>query len=431
MVQHKSSRGLVVLTLPALVASAISGSAAAAGFALWEQNAAGIGNAFAGSAALAEDASTIYFNPAGMVMLPGRSFVVGADVVGTSNGFNNNASVAAAGRPLGGNGGDAGGWAVIPFGYLSWQVSPTIFLGVGMGAPFGLKTEYDSGWIGRFQATKSEIKSINLNPSLAWKVNDQFSLGFGVSYQRFEAELGNMVSLGANGEIDAKVTGDDDSWGWNIGALFKLSPSTRIGASYRSAITQKIEGDASFGRTGNAAVDAFINANLPNGAIKANIKLPDSFIFSVVQQLTDKWEMVGDVSWTGWSNIPRLQIYRTSGALLSQEELQWDDTWRVALGGNYKYNDQWKIRFGIAYDQTPVNDTYRAPRLPDEDRTWFSIGAQYKPNKDATIDFGYSYLFIKDASINNNSGSQLTKGLINGNYDSHTHILGIQYSQGF
>ena len=441
MQQNKSLPPLFVRVLPPLIASVFSGTAAAGGFGLYEQNASGLGNAFAGSAAVAQDASTIYFNPAGMAMLPGRSFVAGVDVLRTSNEFSNNASVAAAGRPLGGNGGDAGGWAGIPFGYLSWQLSPTVFLGVGLGAPFGLKTEYDSGWIGRFQATKSEIKSINLNPSLAWKVNDQFSLGFGVSYQRFEAQLGNKVNVltvvggvpVSLGEIDAKVTADDDSWGWNFGALFTVSPSTRIGASYRSTIKQKLEGDVSFGRTGNAAVDAGISANplLANGPAKADVKLPDSFILSVVQQLTDKWEMVGDVVWTGWSNIPRLEIYRTNGALLSVEELQWDDTWRVALGGNYKYNDQWKIRFGLAFDESPVNDTYRAPRLPDSDKWWLSIGAQYKPNKDAAIDFAYTYLIIDDASINNSRGSVPRYGLINGEYDSSTHILGIQYSQSF
>lgn len=433
----KARTHLVIRTLPLLLAGLFSGSASAAGFGLLEQNASGIGNAYAGSAALADDASTIFFNPAGMTRLAGRSFAVGADAVRPSNKFRNNGSIGALGRPAGGDGGDAGDWAGIPFGYLSWQLSPSLFVGLGLSAPFGLKTEYDPGWIGRFQATKSEIVSININPSVAWKVNDMVSLGLGVSYMRFEAELGNKVSLGAAGEIDAKVQGDDDAWGWNVGALFQISPSTRIGAAYRSSIKQHLEGDVSFGRTGVALVDAGIAANpaLANVGIRADIELPDSFTLSVVQQLTDRWEMVGDLSWTGWSKIPRLQIYRSSGALsgtlLSQEELQWRDTYRVALGGNYKYNDQWKFRFGIAWDQSPVGDTYRAPRLPDNDRTWLAVGAQYKPNKDAAIDFGYTYIFVKDAPINNNAGAQATKGLLRGEYESNVHVLGVQYAQSF
>ena len=169
----KARTHLVIRTLPLLLAGLFSGSASAAGFGLLEQNASGIGNAYAGSAALADDASTIFFNPAGMTRLAGRSFAVGADAVRPSNKFRNNGSIGALGRPAGGDGGDAGDWAGIPFGYLSWQLSPSLFVGLGLSAPFGLKTEYDPGWIGRFQATKSEIVSININPwwpgrSMTW-----------------------------------------------------------------------------------------------------------------------------------------------------------------------------------------------------------------------------------------------------------------------
>ncbi|MBI4755939.1 MAG: outer membrane protein transport protein [Betaproteobacteria bacterium] len=424
---------IVVRLLPAVIAGLFSGTAGAAGFQLLEQNASGIGNAYAGTAAVAQDASTIFFNPAGMTMLPGRNFAAGVDAVRPSAQFSNNGSIAAAGRPAGGNGGDAGDWALIPHGYLSWQLTPALFVGVGVGAPFGLATEYDPTWVGRFQAVKSEIKSINLNPSVAWKVNDKVSLGLGINYQRLEAELTSKASLGPTGEIDAKIEGDDDSWGWNAGALFQVSPSTRVGVAYRSAIKYTLEGNANFGRTGVALIDAALNANpaVANGPIKADIKMPDSFTISVAQQLTDRWEMLGDLSWTGWSKIQSLQIYRTSGALLTKEELQWRDTLRLSFGGNYKMSDQWKLRFGIAFDQSPVGDQYRAPRLPDNDRTWLSVGAQFKPSKTAALDFGYAYLWVKEGSINNNQGSQLTKGLLLGNYDNDVHILGVQYSQSF
>lgn len=422
MKQYNQKTTLNFRALPVLVASLFSGTASAAGFQLLEQNASGLGNAFAGSAAVAEDASTVFWNPAGMALLPGKQFVVGVDAVRPSAKFSNSGSVAATGRPLGSNGGDAGDWGGVPFGYFTMQIAPSLTFGLGLSAPFGLKTEYDSDWAGRFLAVKSEIKTININPSIAWKVNDQVSLGFGVNWQRVDAELTRKVNAVA-AEPLAKIEADDDAWGYNLGAIFQVSPTTRIGASYRSEIKYDLTGNATFEAPASAL----------NTPIKADIKLPDVFILSAVQQLGDKWEMLGDISWTGWSKLEKLTIKRASGTTLTEENLQWRDTFRVAFGANYKYSDQWKIRMGIAFDQSPVEDQFRLPRVPDNDRTWLSIGAQYKPSKESAIDFGYTYIFIKDAPINANGGVTTipTNGTLRGDYDSNVHILGVQYAQSF
>ena len=173
----------------AVLASLFAASGAhAAGFALIEQSASGMGNAFAGGAAAAEDASTVYFNPAGMTYIDGTQIVGALHLIKPSAEFNNSGSVAGTARLLGGNGGDAGDLAFVPNFYAVTDIVPSVKLGLGINAPFGLKTEYDNGWLGRFQALKSEVKTININPAVAFKVNDQLSLGFGVSAMWMQAE---------------------------------------------------------------------------------------------------------------------------------------------------------------------------------------------------------------------------------------------------
>lgn len=410
--------------LPVMLAALFSGAAGASGFQLLEQNASGLGNAFAGSAAVAQDASTVFFNPAGMALLPqGKSFAIGVDAIQPSAKFHDAGSVLATGRPAGGEGGDAGDLAFVPHGYFSMSVNPKLSIGLGVSAPFGLKTEYAPDWQGRFLAIKSDVKTVNINPSVAYKVNDQIALGLGVNYQRLDAELTNRVNLGLL-ESFARIEGDDTAWGYNLGAMFQVSPSTRVGVSYRSEIKYHVTGDATF----QPSVGPLVNQ-----PVSLDIKLPDTFILSAVQQLSDRWEMLGDLSWTGWAKIPELRILTSSGATLAVTDESWRNTLRVAFGGNYKWNDQTKVRFGLAFDQTPVDDAHRTPRLPDSNRVWLSLGVQYKPAKLSALDVGYTHIFIKDGSINDNGGTTAapTKGTLIGTYENHVDILGVQYSQTF
>ena len=407
--------------IPALVALAFSGSASAAGFQLIEQNASGIGNAYAGSAAVAENASTIFFNPAGMTQLQAREFSVGVSAVKPSFNFSNNGSTVPALGPVAfsGNGGDGGSLAFIPNGYLSWALNKDLYLGIGFSGPFGLMTEYDQNWLGAAQSTKFEIKTYNINPSIAYRINDKVSIGFGVNWMRMEAEYVRRAAAATVAPF-ATLNADDDAWGWNIGALFNVSPTTKVGISYRSKVKQNLDGSLTVTTTPTTAFGA-----------KASLELPDTAIISVVQKLDSKWEMLGDISWTGWSSIPKVDIVRKAdGVVLQTLHTAFDDSWRIALGANYQLNDAWKLKFGVAYDQTPVPDaSRRLVSLPDNDRTWISFGAQWKPSKEGSLDLGVSYLFIKDTDIN--AVSAATATTVKGNYDSNVWILGAQYSRSF
>lgn len=416
--------------LPAVFFGAFSGYASAAGFQLLEQNASGLGNAYAGSAAVADNASTIFYNPAGMTQLQAREFSGGLTAVGTSFKFSDRGS--SVGLLAGsGNGGDAGGWGFIPNGYLSWGLSKDLFIGVGVGAPFGLKTEYDTPWLGAAQAIKFDVKTYNINPSIAYRVSDAISLGAGVSWQRLKADYTRRAAVVSATTVASplNLVMDSDAWGWNVGGLFTLSPGTRVGASYRATIKHDLSGD--IGVSGPS--DAF-NASQSSQA-KARLKLPDVFILSATQQVSDNWQVLEDLSWTGWSSIPKLDVVRTSGAasgaIAQTLDTDFRDTWRVALGANYRYSSAMKLKFGIAHDQTPVkNETTRLVSMPDNDRTWLSVGAQWLPGKGSALDVGVTYVYIRDTNIDNNQ-SAAGRGRVTGTYSDKAWIVGAQYSLSF
>ena len=399
---QKNSRRIAWALTAAL--GAASGGAAASGFQLMEQNASGLGNAYAGQAASAQDASTIFFNPAGLTKIPGRSAVGVLNVIKPTAEFLNTGSTPAPLQPtLGGNGGEAGDWAYVPNAYFSWQATQQIFVGFGTGTPYGLKTDYDAGWVGRFHALKSDLKTVNINPTIAYKISDTLSIGGGVNYQYAKAKLTNSVNyaaaaggaLGAGVEGIANVKGDDGAWGWNVGVMLDITPSTRVGVSYRSAVDFRLKGDASFTNR-----PALLAAAIPDGPVYADLKVPAIASFGIFHRLSPKWDILADATWTDWSTLQALNIFRTSGALLSTTPLNWKDSWRVGLGANYHHNSQWTFRFGTAYDQTPVPDSDRTPRVPDEDRTWIAFGAQYRWSKQLAIDMGYAHVFMKNASVN-------------------------------
>jgi long-chain fatty acid transport protein len=372
-----------------------------------------------------------------MTQLQAREFSVGLSMVKTSNELSDNGSIPLALTGTG-NGGDAGGWGFIPNGYLSWALNPDLYIGVGFGAPFGLKTEYDAPWIGAAQAISFDVKTYNINPSIAYRISPMVSVGAGFSWQRLEAEYirrvavvpvpvapGVTVPAGVAASTNVTLDADGDAWGWNLGALFTLSPSTKVGASYRSTVNHEIEGSLS--------ADAPLSA--ASSGAKADIKLPDMFILSATQQIDQRWELLGDVSWTGWSSIDKVEIVRTSGAasgtIAQTLDTDFQDTWRIALGANYKLDDKWKLRFGLAWDETPVKGaSTRLVSLPDEDRYWFTFGAQYVPVKNNRLDLGMAYLYVQDADIDNNqllSG----RGLVKGTYENSVWIFGAQYSMSF
>jgi len=174
-----------------------------------------------------------------------------------------------------------------------------------------------------------------------------------------------------------------------------------------------------------------VNGVLANGDVKLSLKLPDTTNVSIFRQIDSKWDVMADLQYTGWSTVQNLTIVRSTGALLSTTPENFRDTWRASIGANYRYSDQWMFRGGLAFDQSPVRDAQRTPRLPDNDRTWISFGAQYKFSPQLLLDAGYTYIFVKDPSMNQNAGSTPTYGLISGTYKNNVNIVAAQVTYTF
>jgi long-chain fatty acid transport protein len=364
-------------------------------------------------------------------LISGKQVAGALNILKPSFKYSDNGSTGAfASPPASSNdGGDGGDWAYVPNAFFTMAINPKLSFGLALNVPFGLKTEYDTPWRGQLTAVKSEIKSVNINPSIAFKVSDAVSIGAGVSIQKLEAELTSVAPLAALGTQTLKA--DDIGYGYNLGVFFQASPSTRIGAHYRSTIKYELEGTQTFSGTGVP------NAN---SNVTADLKVPDSFSLSLFQALGSSWELLADATWTGWSSLQQLTATRTTasslggvGSTAASLPFQWDDTWRYSVGANFKLNPVTKFRFGLAFDQTPTNDATRTPRLPDQDRTWAAFGVQYKPSKTGILDFGYAHEFIKDATVNTGAPPSVTcpPSCLNGTFTNKADIFSIQYSQSF
>jgi long-chain fatty acid transport protein len=460
-------RAVVMLSLLALVALPAD-SVLAAGFQLVEQSGSGLGNAFAGQAAGVKDASAVFFNPAALTKLEGGQVVFGGAGIGISTKFTDQGSTApyipgllAFPVSAGGDGGDAGGWTPVPNAYFAWQPSERVWVGLGVDVPFGLKTEWESGWVGRFHAIKSDVKTININPTVAVKVSDRLSLGFGADYQRLSATLSQVVpygglsfvgaaaaagpaaaagiaaQLGPEGEVS--IEGDHWAWGFNGGVFVDLE-SVQLGVSYRSRIKHELSGDASFGNAPSFAeagplgpLGMALNARFADGPVTTTIELPDTLSVAASYE-AERLQLLADWTWTGWSTLQDLTILREGGDELSSIPLVFQDTWRVGVGANIDLNDKWMLRLGSAYDKAPVQDEFRTPRLPDQDRVWAAGGVQWKISDKGAVDLGYAHLFVKEASSNLPNQAEAgaaPKGDLVGTYNANVDIVSLQLRFGF
>lgn len=406
----------------AVILGMVAGGASASGFQLLEQNASGLGNAYAGSAISAENASVLYYNPAAISMLPGVNVSSGVVALKPSYKFKNDGS---SNYPAatGSDGGDAGGVFYLPNLYITGQINSKWSAGIGFNSPFGLRTSYDDDWTGRFQSKMFDIKTYNINPTVAYKVTDKVALGFGLDWQRMSAQytraLATVASAYQATEVKLDVT--NDAWGWNAGMTYKPSETIDIGMSYRSRVTHHLDGSLN---SSNQSIYANTNAEV-------TMTLPDTTILSVSQKLNDRWVMLGDVSRTSWSTVDKVLILSGSGNLIQVLDANFRDTWRFALGGNYKINDRWKWKVGVAYDQSPVRGAEeRLVSLPDNNRYWISTGVQWKADEHSTLDFGVAYVWIPKDKIESD-GASAYRGTVLGSYVGNIPLVGLQYTASY
>jgi len=356
----------------------------ASGFALIEQSASGQGLSYAGAAANAEDASVMWFNAAGLSDVEGNQVVGALHVILPDAPFKNSGSNIEGTGPLYGSDDDGAQDALVP--NLYWKGRYQDYdIGLGINVPFGSVVDYDQDWVGRYHAVYTETKTVNINPAISRKVNDQLSVGFGLNAQYINVNLTQKIDFGLgsqqeDGYADLEASG----WGFgvNLGLLYQFENRSRLGVSYRSHIRHDAKGDADFTNT------PYADQN-----IKASVTLPATASISYEWPVSHETKLLADATWTGWSSFDELRIEFADKEDSVQPE-QWNDVMRYSIGMMHQYNSKWTLRTGVAYDETPIeNDSLRTPRIADSNRIWLSFGAGYQLNDAMRLDVAYSHLW--------------------------------------
>jgi long-chain fatty acid transport protein len=402
----------------------------AAGFAINEQSVSGMGTGFAGRSSSADDASTVFGNPAGMSRIKREQVSAGAAAIFAKTDIDNGS-----GTFGGSNDGDMVPVVGVPMGYYVKPIDDHWAFGVGLYVPFGLVTDYESGFAGRYWGDKSHVQVVTFQPTISYAFNDKVSIGFGPTINRLEGELTsasvNRVTQGRN-DGKVKIKGDDIALGFNVGIMVQATEDTRLGATYHSKVKYKLDGDTKiegpgFGPLSGQKYDASLD-----------ITTPESVDFSVTHELDENWTLYAGSTWTRWSRLQSIVVENSgvqpglggsTGPIGTiAEEQNWHDTWAHAIGASYKVNKEWTLRTGFSVDQSPTNNENRSPRIPTGDRKAISFGAGWSPSEDLTIDVAYSYLREEETKIRDSSP---TKGSYSADYRNSAHGLGTSVTYRF
>lgn len=414
-----------LFTFTALGTIMMVAQANASGFYLKEQSVAAQGNAFAGATAGAEDISYSYFNAAGLTRHKGTKVVVGGTYIAPRSKARESSAV----YPDGSTDGERYNnnivhAAVAPNMYVSHQINDQWTVGASLNVPYGMITKYDDEWAGKYHGTLSKVTTVTLTPMAAYKANEHLSLGAGFQMQYIKARLRNSTFTPYDKDIKTALEGDTFDIGYQVGALYEFNNATRIGVGYRSEVKHKLKGDIDFSNN--------LGGALPDQDINARLTTPANFTIGAYHELNDQWAIMAEYGRTFWSSFDELRIRGDKGVNSITEE-RWNDTDFYALGISYKYNDQWKFRAGIAYDEGAVDEEYRTPRIPDAGRQWYALGVQYTQNDHLTWNVGYTYIRAKDGRVKLDGSHEgdAARGTLDALYKNDIHILGLSLNYTF
>ncbi len=405
-----------------------------AGYAIQEQSVSGLGNAYAGGAASAEDAATVYFNPAGMSLIEKPQLHTGVHLILPKAEFTDFGSTTL-GAPTQGADSTSEEEALVPNLYYVAPLTDDLVWGLGISAPFGLTTDYDDDWVGRYVARRTELKTVLVNPSIAYRINDKLSIGGGIDYVKSDAVLSNAIDMGLvflkqyqaggipvnaqtmalAGDVQANVgsskydggirlEGDGDGWGGNLGALYEINDDWRCGVHYRSKVDLALSGRTDFTV---GALDSVLGAAFADQGGGVDLTLPDTLSLSLFGNVNERLSVMADVTKTSWSEFQELRIvFENPSPPASVVPELWEDVCKYSVGASYRFNDRITGRFGLAYDESPVpNDDVRSPRIPDEDRKWIALGLTVAATQKLDLHFAYVNVLVDDPMIDNSSHS--------------------------
>ncbi|WP_163577904.1 OmpP1/FadL family transporter [Halomonas faecis] len=423
----------------AIAAAAIAGQAHAGGYQVNEQSVSGQGYGHAGRSSNVNDATIVFGNPAGMSFLDRAQVTAGGTYLNVNSDIDNAEATRyptavgpiAAQDVSGTADGDMVPGKFVPFAFYAQPVTDKLAFGFGVYAPFGSETDYEDGFVGRNLGNYTQLTVMSAQPTVSYRFNDQWSVGAGITYNRVDGELHRQVPaiVGAGptyAEADARVEGDDDGWGYNLGVVFQPVPETTLGLTYRSKVDYTLTGD--YQATIGGVVQSESDANL-------DLTTPETVNFSITQQMSDNLKLMFGASWTRWSQFDEILVTNNQGGTITREEQDYSNAWAFAAGGEYQLNPQWVLRAGVTLDNTPTSDEFRSARIPSDDRRIFSLGAGWTPTENLTLDFAYSYLTERSTSVSQERVDSGPGGDVTSTYDAdyknEAHGFGAQLTYRF
>ncbi|MGG5822963.1 OmpP1/FadL family transporter [Falsiroseomonas sp. HW251] len=437
-------RGVLI----AILAASASAEALASGYALREQSAVAQGASFAGATAQAGSPSALSFNPAAIALLTGRQAAVSTSLlmprVATRGGDAFLGPAFGASPITGTVGSEAVGDAGVLALYGTAQIGSDLTFGIAATSPWGLVTKYDIDFVGRYHALTSELATLNVAPAIAWRPHPTLALGASLQIQQATARLSNAVDFGSvgaaaglggtglrPGAADGRgvVEGTDWAFGYQLGLLWEPAQGTRLGVAFRSAVFHELRGDTRF-----EGVPAPLAAAFQDASARASFATPEVASVGMAQALGARWTLLAEAAWTNWSRFGELRV-QTDGRSDIVTEQRWRDAWFVALGAEYRATDALTLRGGVAFDQSPVPEATRTPRIPDSDRSWFSIGASLSIGAGVELAAAYSHVVGSGAPVRlRDQGPQSTtflRGELNLEYRSHVDIISLEIRVAF
>lgn len=468
-------------------------SAQAEGYKLLEQSVSSMGNAYAGRGAQITDATLVYSNPAALTQLQGEHFAGGLNLIHARTRYDDVNAVNARGLPVQGR--DSGNvllTEVVPFAFYSQQLTERLSWGLGFYVPFGLSSDYQQDWAGRYFADETAVQVLSLQPAVGYKLTDWLSIGGAISLNRAEGtlskykdhsglcELGSGIAQLAGRDLSNpafcdshyEVAGNDISLGYTLALHAEPVSGTRLALVYHSAVRYTLTGDSEITNTpitaatagdtpgliavapGLPLVDAstgrFAARDFLSEKSRLALTTPASLAFSVDQQLSAQWSLQASVSWTGWSKFRSIDIISTDAepsiSLSTSSSLQgegyigyipeyWHDSYAAALGATYQVNPDLTLRAGLAYDENPISSQHKTARIPTSDRFWLSTGLTLQLSPLSSLDLAAGVMQMDEVKINefeyNTLDQQLGAANVTARYNSKAYLLGVQYNRRF
>ncbi|WP_018716544.1 OmpP1/FadL family transporter [Arhodomonas aquaeolei] len=438
--RYRGTSRLIIAT-SALTLAGATATAQATGFQIREQSAKALANSLANAAAGAEDVSFMAYNPAALGNIDGTQVAGSLAYIDAEFDLENGRASPSAvqlngpsdGLPYDGSKGNSGEAALVPAFAVKTQLNDSLDAGLAVYSPYGLSTDYDHDWIGRYHALETDLKVVDIQPTLNVRVTDRLSLAGGLRVQYADATLSNALDLGGlwnpllAGQHDgiAEVTGDDWGVGYTVGALFQVTDRTRVGVSYRSEVELTLTGDAEFGATDTTSQN-ILDAAQQSGQFtdtsgKADLTTPASLNLGVYHQATDRLALMFNAEWTEWSSFEELVVKFGDNTPNSVTEENWENTWALSTGASYALTGRWTLRGGIGMDESPVpNAQHRTPRVPDVDRRWLSAGATFSPTDRLSITGAWMHIFFDDGDVDLENES---RGNLSGTYEGTANLF--------